>query len=82
MSESRADRVNIEVIGEAANKIAKANPGFVVKHDEVPWSQMRAMRNRIIHDYFEVDYGIVWQTVKNDLPVLAAQIKALRALEP
>lgn len=35
---------------------------------------MSTMRNKLIHDYFEVDYEVVWQTVKNDLPTLRAQI--------
>ena len=73
---------NIEVIGEAANKIAKVAPEYVAAHNEVPWNLMRAMRNKIIHDYFDVDYGVVWQTVQNDLPILAAQIKALLAEQP
>ena len=46
-------------------------------HPQLPWDQMRAMRNKIIHDYFEVDYVIVWRTVKQDLPALARQIREL-----
>ena len=49
------------VIGEAANKIVKVAPEYVAEHNEVPWNLMRAVRNKIIHDYFEVDYGVVWQ---------------------
>lgn len=37
------------------------------------------MRNRIIHDYFEVDLDVVWQTIQRDLPVLRPQIVALLA---
>jgi uncharacterized protein with HEPN domain len=72
----------IEIIGEAANKIAKASPDYLTKHPDLPWDQMRAMRNKIIHDYFEVDYTVVWQTVKQDLPALAAQVAALLAQKP
>jgi uncharacterized protein with HEPN domain len=35
------------------------------------------MRNRIVHDYFEVDLDVVWQTLQRDLPVLRAQAKSL-----
>jgi uncharacterized protein with HEPN domain len=35
------------------------------------------MRNRIVHDYFEIDLGVVWQTTKQDLPLLREQITAL-----
>ena len=38
---------------------------------------MYGMRNRIVHDYFEVDLEIVWQTVHRDLPVLRAQVLSL-----
>jgi uncharacterized protein with HEPN domain len=38
---------------------------------------MRAMRNKVIHDYFDVELGVVWSTVKDDLPKLKQQIDAL-----
>lgn len=69
----------IEIIGEAANKITQADPAFVALHPEIPWQLMRAMRNKIIHDYFEVDYEVVWRTVKNDLPNLAMKVRAALA---
>jgi uncharacterized protein with HEPN domain len=67
----------IEIIGEAATKIAKSDPEFARRHAAVPWEAMSTMRNKLIHDYFEVDYEVVWQTDKNDLPVLRALITAL-----
>ena len=70
---------NTEVIGEAANKIAKAGPDFLSRHSDLRWNEMRAMRNKIIHDYFEVDYGFVWETVRRDLPFLAAKVRLLVA---
>lgn len=68
---------NIEIIGEAARKIQEAAPEFVKAHPEVPWSHMRGMRNKVIHDYFDVELTVVWSTVKNDLPQLKQQIDAL-----
>lgn len=38
---------------------------------------MRSMRNKVIHDYFNVDLGVVWGTVKNDLPRSRRQVEAL-----
>jgi len=38
---------------------------------------MRTMRNKLIHDYFDVDLDIVWSTVQQDLPTLAKQIREL-----
>lgn len=67
----------IEIVGEAATKIAKVAPSFVASSPDVPWEAMSTMRNKLIHDYFEVDYGVVWRTIKVDLPPLRAQIVKL-----
>jgi uncharacterized protein with HEPN domain len=67
----------IEIIGEAASKIQQQAPEFVKAHPEIPWLQMRAMRNKVIHDYFDVELGVVWSTVRDDLPKLKQQITAL-----
>lgn len=65
------------MIGEAAIKLHKAAPDFAGMHPGIPWKDMRTMRNKLIHDYFDVDLEIVWSTVQQDLPELAAQIRAL-----
>lgn len=68
---------NIEIIGEAVNHIHKMSPDFIDQHPQLPWAQMRAMRNVAIHEYFYVDLKIVWTTVKDDLPKLKGQIDVL-----
>ena len=68
---------NLEIIGEAASRIQKIDGNFVAAHPEVPWIEMRGMRNKMIHNYFDVDWHIVWDTVKNDLPPLRRQITGL-----
>jgi len=70
---------SITVIGEAATKILQVDPDFVSLHPEVPWRQMSAMRNRVVHNYFEVDLDIVWSTVSHDLPALKLQIQSIMA---
>lgn len=57
-------------IGEAATKIAASDPSFVAETPDFPWSQMRGMRNRIAHGYFDIDLDIVWQTVTSAIPTL------------
>src|SRR5262245_53027170 len=52
---------SIEIIGEAANKVRTADADFAAGHPQIPWDVMYGMRNRIVHDYFEVDLQIVWQ---------------------
>jgi uncharacterized protein with HEPN domain len=43
---------NVEVIGEAVNNIQRTAPNFIRQHPQLPWAQMRAMRNVMIHEYF------------------------------
>lgn len=62
----------LEIIGEAANSIPAS---FRKKYPEIPWKQMIAMRNRLIHAYFDVDHDIVWITVNDYLPVLIHQLE-------
>ena len=64
-------------IGEAATKIASSDPEYVAEHSEVPWAQMRGMRNRIAHGYFDIDLDIVWETVRRAIPPLKGQIGEL-----
>jgi uncharacterized protein with HEPN domain len=67
----------IVVIGEAANRIQKVAPQFVTAHPELPWTQMRGIRNKVVHDYFDVAWDVVWDSVKQDLPPLLQQVKSL-----
>jgi uncharacterized protein with HEPN domain len=46
---------NIEIIGEATSKIQQQAPAFVKAHPELPWIEMRTMRNKVIHAYFDVE---------------------------
>lgn len=72
----------IAVIGEAAIRIQKVAPDFVASHPEVPWKPMRDIRNKVIHDYFDVAWDIVWDTVKRDFPALLKTIKSLTSSQP
>jgi uncharacterized protein with HEPN domain len=70
----RAVELNLIIIGEAANSI----PNEIQEtHPEVPWHFMRAMRNRLVHVYFGIDPILVWDTVKNDLPLLQTSLETL-----
>ncbi len=71
----------IAVIGEAASRIQKMAPEFITSHPEIPWGQMRGIRNKVVHDYFDVAWGIVWNTVKEDFPQLLEQISSLMRAE-
>jgi uncharacterized protein with HEPN domain len=64
----------IEIIGEASNHISDKFQG---EHPELPWMEMRAIRNKIVHDYRGIELEIIWDTVKNNLPGLKTQVKRL-----
>lgn len=61
----------IEIVGEASNSISEK---FREKHSQLPWLQMRAIRNRIVHDYRGINLHIIWDTVHNDLPALKEMV--------
>ena len=67
---------NIEIIGEAANNIQRVDAAFAAAHGEIPWQVMYAMRNRLSHGYDQVDFEMVWRTIRNDLPDLYLLVKA------
>ena len=59
--------------GEAASKIALEFPEFTTAHPDLPWQQMRSMRNRMAHGCFDIDLDVVWDTVQAALPALLRQ---------
>ena len=67
--------LNLIVLGEA--KIATDKPDFVAAHPEIPWQQMRGMRNRMAHGYFDINLDVVWETVQVSLPRLQQHVAAL-----
>lgn len=58
---------NIEIIGEAANKL---DEDFRAQHPTFPFRSAITMRNKLIHNYNEIDFKVVWDTVKLDIPEL------------
>ncbi len=65
---------NIEILGEATKNLSEA---LKVNHPEVPWKDIAATRDRLIHRYFGVNNEIVWQIICTDLPKLLPQIKSI-----
>ncbi len=57
----------LEVIGEAASRVSEPTRSLL---PGVPWREIIAMRNRLIHGYSSVDNDIVWETIKADLPAI------------
>ncbi len=64
----------LEIIGEAARHIPES---LREKFPDIPWRGMAGMRDRLIHGYFEVDYQLVWEVVKREIPKLKPRPKQI-----
>lgn len=61
----------IENIGEASKNIPKE---IKAKYNDIPWTEMARMRDKITHFYFGIDYKVVWSVVKKELPAIEPAI--------
>jgi len=65
---------NIEIIGEAVRNLSME---FRTAHPEVEWPKIAGIRDRLIHQYFSVDWDILWDVVKDKLPGLRIQVQRI-----
>jgi uncharacterized protein with HEPN domain len=65
---------SIEIIGEAAKKLSE---DVKARQQDIEWRKVTGMRDRLIHDYFGVDYTIVWDVATTKLPELRVKLQAL-----
>ncbi|MDR0438098.1 MAG: DUF86 domain-containing protein [Bacteroidales bacterium] len=67
------------IIGEEIKRIDKyTDEKFLSNYPSIPWQNIKGMRNRIAHGYFEIDADVVFDTLKNDIPPLLAVIKQMK----
>ncbi|PHV63607.1 DUF86 domain-containing protein [Cyanobacterium aponinum] len=71
---TRAIVRSLEIIGEATKKLPD---DFRQRHSQIPWKQMAGMRDKLIHQYFGVDYDLVWNVVISQIPGLDQQIQLI-----
>ena len=65
---------NFEIIGEAANRI---DSDFRISQPQLEWTRIRGFRNRIVHEYFGIDYQIVWTIIEDDLSELIENLNEI-----
>ncbi|NUM53397.1 MAG: DUF86 domain-containing protein [Candidatus Hydrogenedentes bacterium] len=70
--------LRVQIVGEAASKVSHA---YRTEHPEVPWGRIVGMRHRIVHDYLNVDFDILWQVAKKDVPALVPLLEGLAKSE-
>ena len=63
----------LEVLGEAAGRVSA---DFVAAHPEIPWKEITGLRHKLIHDYFEVDLQVVWNTARTNVPAVLPLVSA------
>lgn len=64
----------LEIVGEACRALSSE---LRAQHPDLPWNQIIGLRNRLIHAYFDINLGIIWDIVQADIPPLKAQIRTL-----
>jgi len=69
---------HLAVIGEAAGRVSSE---LHEKYPGIPWSQITSQRNRVVHEYFGIDWALIWKTVSEDLPVLRERLTELQRIE-
>jgi uncharacterized protein with HEPN domain len=65
------------VIGELATKLIDDHAEFITRYPRIPWQQMKGMRNRMAHGYFELDLDTVWETVQTAIPELETSLRSI-----
>lgn len=70
--------MSLLIIGEAVTKVMDGHAEFIQAHAQVPWRNMRGMRNRIAHGYFDINLDVVWDTVQAALPELLKLLPTVR----
>ncbi len=65
---------NIEIIGEATKNVPE---DVRETYPDLPWREMAGMRDKMIHGYFEILHGILWETIKHDLSVIKPRIREM-----
>jgi len=66
---------NIQIIGEAITHLPEK---LKEKETHIPWSLIRGMRNRLIHEYFGTDLPVVWQVINKELPSFKTELERIQ----
>ena len=68
-------------IGETVAKALKKYPTLRDEYPTFPWNEMKGFRNRIAHGYTDINFIVVWETVRDDLPNMIESVSAILAAD-
>jgi len=68
----------LTIVGEAASQLS---PELRERHPDIPWLEIRGLRNIIVHNYFGIDWEEVWRTATGDVPLLRTQVAEILRTE-
>ena len=68
----------LRIIGDAA---AHLSPELRERHEHIPWSDIKGLRNIVVHNYFGTDWREIWSTINSDLPKLRQEIAGILSRE-
>jgi len=71
---TRAFSRSFEIIGEAVKNLSS---DFRIKHNNIEWKKISGMRDKIIHQYFNVDYELLWDVIRNKLPQIKEEVQMI-----
>ena len=66
------------IIGEASNRISDTTQQTL---PTIPWQLIKGMRNRLVHEYDDIDLNTVWETVQTSLPILIIELEKIVSTE-
>ena len=66
----------LEIIGEAVKKLPK---DYKDKYPEIPWRDIAGTRDVLIHEYFGINFELIWKTIKEDLPALKEKVLQMKS---
>jgi len=72
----RASIRSLEIIGEATKKLSNH---FKIQHDQIEWRKIAGTRDKLIHDYYGIDYEIVWDILSSKIIVLHNFLNELKS---
>lgn len=74
----RAVAMTFVLIAAAASRILSRFPHIASEHPDIAWSKIEGLRNKVLREYGDPDWPLVWDTVQRDLPALVTQLEQLR----